>query len=281
MNNEILKQLKVKATQIRKGIITGVYCAGCGHPGGSLSIADILAVLYFHEMRIDPQNPKDESRDRLVLSKGHAAPAYYAALAERGYFAVSELKGLRQIDSILQGHPDMMKISGVDMSTGSLGQGLSAANGMALVAMRDKKDYRVFCILGDGETQEGQVWEAIMTSAHYKLDNLIAFVDQNGLQIDGPVSQVMNNAPYEPKFQAFDWNTITIDGNDIAQIIDAIRSAKQVKGKPTAIICKTVKGKGVSYMENQVGWHGAAPNKEQMETALAELDSVIKEQEVQ
>ncbi|MCR1899397.1 transketolase [Irregularibacter muris] len=281
MNESILKELKIKAARIRRGAIMGVSSAGSGHPGGSLSIADILAVLYFHEMKTDIHNPKDESRDRLVLSKGHAAPAYYAALAERGYFNVAELEKLRQIDSMLQGHPDMVKIRGVDMSTGSLGQGLSAANGMALVLKRKKKDSHVFCILGDGEMQEGQIWEAIMTSAHYKLDNLTVFVDKNSLQIDGVVSEIMNNTPYEAKFEAFGWNTITIDGNDITQIIDGINLAKKVKGKPTVIICETIKGKGVSYMENQVGWHGAAPNKEQAKVALSEIDAIIKALEVE
>ena len=271
-----IKLLKEHAAQIRLGTITGVCHAGCGHPGGSLSIADILAVLYFDEMNIDPKKPEWADRDRFVLSKGHAAPSYYAALAYRGYFPVSELKNLRQIDSPLQGHPDMRKVTGVDMSTGSLGQGLSVANGMAIVSKRKNKAYRVYVIVGDGEMQEGQIWEAIMASAHYKLDNLTLFVDVNGLQIDGRVQDVMNNAPYESKFKAFGWHTICIDGHDIDAIRGAIAEAKSVKDQPTAIICSTVKGKGVCFMEDQVAWHGAAPKGEQADQALEELAQTLE-----
>jgi len=275
MNANTITALKRRAAEIRIGALNGIIHAASGHPGGSLSIADILAVLYFDEMRIDPTHPDWPERDRLVLSKGHAAPAYYAALALRGYFPVSELDNLRQIDSPLQGHPDMRKVRGVDMSTGSLGQGLSAANGMAIVGKRKDKCYRVFCILGDGEMQEGQIWEAIMAAAHYKLDNLTVFVDANGLQIDGRVRDVMNNTPYQSKFEAFGWHSVCINGHDIAAIRTAIQEAKSVKGKPTAIICDTVKGKGISFMENQAGWHGMAPNKEQAKQALTELTDIL------
>ncbi len=274
--------LKIKAYEIRQQVIVGVSNAGSGHPGGSLSIPEILSVLYFDKMNIDPKHPEKADRDRFVLSKGHAAPGYYGALALRGFFDVSEIKNLRQIDSMLQGHPDMRKTPGVDMSSGSLGQGLSAANGMALYAKFKKLDYYVYVILGDGECQEGQVWEAAMTSAHYKLDNIIAFVDLNGLQIDGSVKDIMNNASLQEKFKAFNWNTIAIDGNDIEQISKAIDQAKQVKSKPTAIFCTTVKGKGVSFMENQCGWHGAAPNKEQTEIAMNDIaKSIANLKEVQ
>lgn len=272
-----IRFLKERATEIRIGAITGISRAGCGHPGGSLSIADILAVLYFDEMNVNPEKPDWTDRDRFVLSKGHAAPSYYAALAIRGYFPVEELESLRRIDSPLQGHPDMRKVRGVDMSTGSLGQGLSAANGMAIAGKRLKRNYRVYVIIGDGEMQEGQVWEAIMASAHYQLDNLTLFVDANGLQIDGPVREIMNNTPYTSKFAAFGWHTISIDGNDIEVIRSAINEAKTIKGKPSVIICSTVKGKGVSFMENEVGWHGKAPDSEQKEVALAELTQTLNE----
>lgn len=272
--------LSQKAALIRKETVKAVCHAASGHPGGSLSIADLLAVLYFDKMNIDPENPQNPDRDRLVLSKGHAAPSYYSALALRGYFSTEELKNLRQIGSFLQGHPDMNKVPGVDMSSGSLGQGLSAANGMALGAKASGRSYQVYCILGDGETQEGQVWEAVMTAAHYKLDNLTVFLDQNGLQIDGPVANVKNNAPYEEKFSAFGWNVLTIDGHDIEQIGDAIDKAKSAKGRPTIIICHTIKGKGVSYMENQCGWHGAAPDEEQAAIACRELDEAFALTEV-
>ena len=242
-----------------------------GHPGGSLSAADILTTLYFGEMNIDPKNPKDENRDRFVLSKGHAAPVLYSVLARRGYFPVEELNTLRKINSRLQGHPSMKCLPGVDMSTGSLGQGISVSVGMALAGKIDNKDYRVYTLLGDGELEEGQVWEAAMSAAHYKLDNLTAFVDFNGLQIDGDITKVMNPSPIDKKFEAFGWNVLVIDGHVIKAIQDAIEEAKKVKCKPTVIICNTVKGKGVSFMENQAGWHGTAPNKEQREQALVEI----------
>lgn len=266
-----IKQLKNIANDIRVDIVEMISEAKSGHPGGSLSIADILTVLYFEEMNIKANNPKWEDRDRFVLSKGHAAPALYAALAQKGYFSRDELKSLRKFKSNLQGHPDMKKVLGVDMSTGSLGQGLSAANGMALAGKFDNKNYRVYTILGDGELQEGQIWEAAMSSAHYKLDNLVAFVDFNGLQIDGSNEEVMNVSPIDKKFEAFGWNVIVIDGHDLEQIKNALASAKEVKGMPTAIIAKTIKGKGVSFMENQSAWHGAAPNIEQRVQAINEL----------
>ena len=265
------------AYKIRKNAVTAVYSAASGHPGGSLSIADIMSVLYFDEMNIDPQNPKNPDRDRFVLSKGHCTPALYGTLAERGFFPVEDLKTFRQIDSILQGHPDMKHIPGVDMSTGSLGLGISAACGMALAGKIDKKDYRVYSVLGDGEIEEGQVWEAAMYAAHYKLDNLCAFIDSNGLQIDGPTKDVMNSDPIDEKFKAFGWNVIVIDAHDIQAIKDALAAAKTVKGQPTAIVAKSVKGKGVSFMENNVSWHGSAPNQEQYEQAICELDAKLAE----
>ncbi|MBR2885430.1 MAG: transketolase [Clostridia bacterium] len=268
---------QIHAYQARKHALTGIYNAASGHPGGSLSIADILSVLYFEKMNIDPENPKMADRDRFVLSKGHCAPVLYGILAERGYFPTEHCATFRQASSNLQGHPDMKGVPGVDMSTGSLGQGISAANGMALSAKLDNKDYRVYTILGDGEIEEGQVWEAAMFAAHYKLDNLTAFLDFNGLQIDGDIREVMNSTPIDKKFEAFNWNVITIDGHDYDQIRNAIDEAQKVKGKPTIIIAKCVKGKGVSFMENQAGWHGAAPNKEQFEQAIAELDAKIAE----
>lgn len=264
-----------KAASIRIAAVEAISAAGSGHPGGSLSVADLLAYLYFHEMRINPSQPDWPDRDRLILSKGHAAPAYYAALAARGYFEISEMKQLRQVSSFLQGHPDMNKVPGVDMSTGSLGQGLSAANGMALAGKATGRDYRVFCIIGDGETQEGQIWEAVMTAAHYRLNNLIVFLDQNGLQIDGPVETVMNNTPYQEKFKAFGWNVISIGGHDFNQIEHGVQQAKQCAGKPTMLICNTVKGKGVSFMENVCGWHGTAPDPGQKDRAVAELTSAL------
>lgn len=275
MDKTKLEMLKEKALNIRLGALEGVYSAASGHPGGSLAIADILAYLYFAEMRVNPENPKDPDRDRLVLSKGHTAPALYAALAEKGYFDKSLLSTLRKFGSILQGHPDMKHIPGIDMSTGSLGQGFSAANGIALAGKIDKKDYRVYAILGDGESEEGQIWEAAMFGAHYKLDNLCMILDSNGLQIDGKVTEVMNPTPFDEKFKAFGWNVYKINGHDFAEIEDAIQKAKTVKGKPTAIIADCVKGKGVSFMENQVGWHGSAPNKEQYEQAVAELKASL------
>lgn len=270
-----LAELKKHATEIRMGIIEGVHAAGAGHPGGSLSIADIMSYLYFYEMNIDPKKPRMEDRDRLVLSKGHAAPALYATLASKGYFPSEELKTLRQANSHLQGHPDMKKTPGVDMTSGSLGQGISAACGMALCAKLDKKDYRVYAIVGDGESEEGQVWEAIMFAAHNKLDNLCIVIDYNGLQIDGPIDTIVSPAPYEEKITAFGCHAITMDAHDFADIEAAFTEAKSVKGKPTVIVAKSVKGKGVSFMENQVKWHGSAPNDEQYAQAMAELKAQL------
>ncbi len=268
-------ELQKIACRIRMGIIEGTFCAKSGHPGGSLSIADDLAYLYWKELRIDPKNPACPDRDRMVLSKGHCAPGLYAALALRGYFPLEELKSLRHIGALLQGHPDMKHIPGVDMSSGSLGQGVSAACGMALAGKIDGKDYRVYTILGDGEIEEGQVWEAAMFAAHYKLDNLCAIVDNNGLQIDGPVDQVMSPYPITDKFAAFGWNVLTVDAHDFDQLEAAFNAARTVKGKPTVIVQKSIKGKGVSFMENQVSWHGAAPNAEQYETAMTELKAAL------
>ena len=273
------KELDILAYKIRREALTGVYNAKSGHPGGSLSIAEIMSVLYFDEMRVDPKDPKNPDRDRFVLSKGHCAPALYGALAYKGFFPVEDIATLRKIDSYLQGHPDMKKVPGVDMSTGSLGQGVCAANGMALTAKLDKKDYRVYTVLGDGELEEGQVWEAAMFAAHYELDNLVAFVDLNLLQIDGDVRKVMNPTPVDKKFDAFGWNVIVINGHEVDEIRDALAKAKATKGKPTVIICNTVKGKGVSFMENEAGWHGNAPNEEQYNIAIAEIDAKIKELE--
>ncbi len=263
--------VEAKAKQIRRHIFTMLTAAASGHPGGSLSVADIMAYLFFEEMRLDPQNPKDPQRDRLVLAKGHAAPALYAALAMKGYFPEEELLSLRKLGSRLQGHPDMKKLPGIDISTGSLGQGLSAACGMALAGKIDKADYRVFAILGDGENEEGQVWEAAMFGAHYQLDNLTAFVDHNGLQIDGKITDVMSPEPLDEKWKSFGWNVQVIDGHDIRAIAKAVALAKTVKGKPSMIIANTVKGRGCSFMENQAGWHGKAPKEEETAKALAEL----------
>ncbi|MCD8048152.1 MAG: transketolase [Clostridia bacterium] len=268
-------EIALHAYQARKTALTGIYNAQSGHPGGSLSICDILSVLYFEVMNVDPANPKMEDRDRFVLSKGHCAPALYAMLAEKGYFPRSDVYTLRQTNSYIQGHPDMKGIPGIDMSTGSLGQGISAANGMALAGKLKDKDYRVYTILGDGELEEGQVWEAAMFAAHYKLDNLTAFVDNNGLQIDGKITDVMNSEPIDEKFRAFGWNVIVIDAHDYDEILDAVNEAKETKGRPTMIVAKSVKGKGVSFMENNPAWHGAAPKKEEFEKAIAELDAVI------
>ena len=272
------KELKLKrlANNVRFGIIESLYNAACGHPGGSLSIADIITYLYFEEMNIDPNNPKADGRDRFVLSKGHTAPALYAVLAERGYFDKEELVTLRKTDSRLQGHPDMKGIPGVDMSSGSLGLGISAACGMALSAKAYGNDYRVYTIVGDGESEEGQVWEAAMFAAHYKLDNLVAVIDWNGLQIDGPVTEVMNPTPHDEKFRAFGWHVITIDGHNFTEIEAAFEEAKTVKGKPTVIISKSVKGKGVSYMENKCEWHGQAPKEEQYKIAISELEKIAE-----
>jgi len=280
MDTKDINKLNLMAYKIRRNVIEAVYNAASGHPGGSLSIAEILSVLYFKEMNVNPENPSDPDRDRLVLSKGHCTPALYGALAEKGYFPVEDIKTFRKIDSYLQGHPDMKGIPGVDMSSGSLGQGISAANGMALAAKIDKKDYRVYSILGDGEIEEGQVWEAAMYASHYKLDNHTVFVDFNGLQIDGSIYEVMSSDPIDKKFEAFGFNVISIDAHDVEAISNAIENAKKCKGKPTAIICKSVKGKGVSYMENQASWHGSAPKKEQYEIAVSELDKKIAELEV-
>lgn len=267
-----IQNLKKIAKKVRVNVIKQVSEAKSGHPGGSLSIADILTVLYFEKMNVKVEEPKWEDRDRLVLSKGHVAPALYAVLAEKGFFPEENLTKLRQLGSILQGHPDMKVTPGIDMSTGSLGQGLSAANGMALSAKLDKKDYKIYVILGDGEVQEGQVWEAAMSSAHYKLDNIIAFLDLNGLQIDGSNDEVMGIKPIDEKFKAFGWNVLRIDGHDIEYIGKAIDEAKIVNGKPTIIIAKTIKGKGVSFMENQAGWHGSAPNEEQTKIAIDDIE---------
>ena len=275
MEQTTINELKSIAAEVRLGILEGTHAAASGHPGGSLSVADIITYLYFKEMNVDPKNPKWEDRDRLVLSKGHTAPALYAALAQKGFFDKAEIKTLRQADSFLQGHPDMKNIPGVDMSTGSLGLGFSAACGMALSAKIDNKAHRVYAIVGDGESQEGQIWEAAMFAAHYKLDNLCLVIDWNGLQIDGPVAEVMNPTPYDTKLAAFGFNVICIDGHDFEQIGAAFEQAKDTKGRPTAIIAKTVKGKGVSFMENQVGWHGSAPNDEQYEKAVAEIRATV------
>ena len=274
MDKERLSELKHIANDIRFGIIDAVYSAGCGHPGGSLSIADILTYLYFAEMRVDPQNPKNPDRDRFVLSKGHTAPGLYSTLAHRGFFPVEELKTLRKLGSRLQGHPDMKGVPGVDMSTGSLGLGISAACGMALAGKVDGKDYRVYTVLGDGESEEGQVWEAALFAAHYKLDNLVAIVDLNGLQIDGTITEVMNPTPHDEKFSAFGWNVITIDAHNFDEIESAFKQARETKGKPTAIIAKSVKGKGVSYMENACEWHGQAPKEDLYKVAMADLAAI-------
>ena len=271
MNAQERKDLLVTAAKVRLGIIEGVYNAKSGHPGGSLSSAEIFTYLYFKEMRIDPKDPKNPDRDRFVLSKGHCAPGLYATLANRGYFDVSELQKLRHIGAMLQGHPDMKGTPGVDMSSGSLGQGISAAVGMALAAKLDNRDYRVYTLLGDGESEAGQVWGACMFAGHHQLDNLCVILDYNGLQIDGRVDDVAGPAPFEPKFEAFGFETITVDGNDFDELEKAFAAAKACKGKPFAIIAKTVKGKGVSYMEDQVGWHGKAPNTQEYEIAMKEL----------
>ncbi len=271
------KELMITACKVRMGIIEGVHAAKSGHPGGSLSIADVLTYLYFNKMNIDPKNPDKADRDRLVLSKGHAAPALYSVLAHRGYFDIEVLKTLRQIGSILQGHPDKKNIPGVDMSSGSLGQGISAATGMALSAKHFGDKFRVYTIVGDGESEEGQVWEAAMFASAKKLNNLTAFIDVNGLQIDGTVEEVNNPLPLDQKFIAFGWNVIVIDGHDFEQIENAVLAAEKVTDKPTAIIIKTVKGKDVSFMENNVSWHGSAPNDEQYEVAMKELNALLAE----
>ena len=275
MDQSMKRELALKAAQVRLNILEAVHAAKSGHPGGSLSIAEVITYLYNKEMKTDPKNPKWADRDRLVLSKGHTAPPLYAILAEQGFFPREELSKLRQIDSFLQGHPDMKHTPGVDMTTGSLGLGISAACGMALAAKIDNKDYRTYAILGDGETEEGQVWEAEMFAAHYKLDNLCVIVDWNGLQIDGPIAEVMNPAPHDKKFEAFGFHVISIDAHDFDQIEAALAEARTVKGKPTAIIMTSVKGKGVSFMENQCSWHGSAPNDEQYAQAVAEIKATM------
>ena len=266
-----VKELENMAKEVRRGILEEVYNAQSGHPGGSLSVADILTVLYFNELHIDEKNPKWEDRDRMVLSKGHCSPALYSCLANRGFFSVEDLKTFRKLDSYLQGHPDMNKIPGVDMTTGSLGQGLSSAVGMAIAGKMDNKDYRVYCVLGDGEIEEGQIWESAMSAKKYALDNLCVIVDNNHLQIDGTIEEVMSPYPIDEKFRSFGFEIIKIDGHNMQEILDAFKKKKNVKGKPVCIIAKTIKGKGVSFMENQVGWHGKAPNEEQYKMAMEEL----------
>lgn len=278
MDEKIKKDLQKIACKVRMGVIEGTYNAKSGHPGGSLSISDTLTYLYFNKMNVDASNPEDPDRDRFVLSKGHTAPALYAVLAQKGYFAEEELKSLRHIGALLQGHP-CIQIPGVDMSSGSLGQGISAACGMALAGKLDGKSYKVYTILGDGEIEEGQVWEAAMFAAHKKLTNLVAIVDNNGLQIDGPISEVCSPEPITDKLAAFGWHVITMDAHDFDSIDRAFEAAEKVTDKPVAIIQKSVKGKGVSFMENQVGWHGTAPNKEQYDLAMAELSAQLKELE--
>ncbi|MGN0182559.1 MAG: transketolase [Candidatus Ornithomonoglobus sp.] len=272
-------ELAIIANKVRKHALEGVYTAQAGHPGGSLSIADVLTYLYFEVMNVSADDPKNPDRDRFVLSKGHTAPALYGTLAEKGFFPVEDCKTFRSISSYLQGHPDMNKVPGVDMSTGSLGQGVCVAGGMALAAKLDNKAYRVYSILGDGELEEGQVWEQAMFAPHYKLDNFTIFVDNNGLQIDGDITKVMNPTPIDKKFEAFGWNVVLADAHDFNSLEAAVEAAKACKGKPTAVIMKSVKGKNVSFMENQAAWHGAAPNEEQYNQAIAELDAKIAELE--
>lgn len=271
MEQSKLNELKRHAAAVRLGVLDGTHAAASGHPGGSLSIADVVTYLYFEEMNVDPNDPKNPNRDRLVLSKGHTAPALYAVLAEKGYFPKEDLLTLRQADSYLQGHPDMKHTPGVDMTTGSLGLGVSAACGMALAAKIDKKDYRTYAIIGDGESEEGQVWEAAMFAAHYKLDNLCFILDLNGLQIDGKITDVMNPTPHDKKFEAFGFNVLNADAHDFESLESAFHAARECHGRPTAIIVHSVKGKGVSFMENQVGWHGKAPNDTEYAEARAEI----------
>ncbi len=276
MDAKRVTELSIIANKVRKHALTGVYNAASGHPGGSLSIADVLTYLYFEVMNIDPQNPKMEGRDRFVLSKGHTAPALYGTLAERGFFDPAEMKNLRKFGSFLQGHPVLDKVPGVEMSTGSLGQGVCVAGGMALAAKLDNKDYRVYSILGDGELEEGQVWEQAMFAPHYKLDNFTIFIDNNGLQIDGDITKVMNPTPIDKKFEAFGWHVIKCGAHDFNELEAAVNEAKATKGKPTAVIMKSVKGKNVSFMENNPAWHGAAPKEDDYNKAIAELDEQIK-----
>jgi len=280
MNQAELKETALFAAKMRKNIIEAVYAAQSGHPGGSLSSADLLALLYLKIMKIDPQNPADPARDRFVLSKGHCTPALYAALAQRGFFPEADLKGFRSIDSYLQGHPNMNQVPGVDMSTGSLGQGISAAVGMALAGKIDQAGYSVYTLLGDGELQEGQVWEAFMAAAHYKLDNLCAFIDHNGLQIDGAIAKVMSPESVTAKLQAFNWNVLECDGHDLGQLEAAITAARAHRGSPSVVVMSTHKGQGVSFMEDQAGWHGSAPKTEQYEQAMVELNAAIAALEV-
>ena len=276
MNNQELLELKKTACKVRQWTIEGVFNAKSGHPGGSLSAADLFTYLYFKEMNVDPKNPKDPMRDRFVLSKGHCCPGLYAALALKGFFPTEEIKSLRHIGAMLQGHPDMKHTPGIDMSSGSLGQGISAACGMALAGKLDNAPYRVYTMLGDGECEEGQVWEACMFASHHNLDNLCVIVDFNSLQIDGNVNDVAGLEPLDKKFEAFGFEVIKINGNDFEEIETALNKAKTIKGKPTAIIATTIKGKGVSYMENQVGWHGKAPNADEYKVAMDELDAQLK-----
>ena len=279
MTSQEKNQLQILACKVRMGIIESTHAAKCGHPGGSMSAAELFTYLYFKELNVDPKNPKLEERDRFVLSKGHCAPGLYAALAHKGFFPVEDLVQLRKVGSYLQGHPNMNTVPGVYMSTGSLGQGISTACGMALAARYQNKDYRVYTLLGDGEIQEGQVWEACMFAAHYKLDNLVVIVDNNGLQIDGSVAEVMSPYPIVDKLEAFGFHVMAIDGHDFDQIDAAMNEAKTVKGKPSAIVMKTVKGKNISYMENKAAWHGKAPNAEEYAQAMAELDAILAEVE--
>ena len=276
MDKKRVTELSIIANNVRKHALTAVYSAASGHPGGSLSVADVLTLLYFEVMNVDPKNPKMEDRDRFVLSKGHTAPALYGVLAEKGFIPKEDIKTFRNVNSYLQGHPDMNKVPGVDMSTGSLGQGVSAAGGMALAAKLDNKDYRVYSVLGDGELEEGQVWEQAMFAAHYKLDNFTIFVDNNGLQIDGDISKVMNPNPIDKKFEAFGWHVIKVSAHNFEELMAAVDEAKATKGQPTAIIMKSVKGKNVSFMENNAGCHCSAPNEKQYNQAIAELDEIIK-----
>lgn len=275
MNNDKILELKKIATEIRLGAVEAVYSGKSGHPGGALSAADIIACLYFSELNVDPKKPDDADRDRFILSKGHSCPALYAAMALKGYFDRSELKNFRHLGALTQGHPDMKTMKGIDFSAGSLGQGFSVGCGIALAGKINNKDYRTYVMIGDGESQEGQIWEATMFAPHYKLDNLCLIVDNNGLQIDGKVKDVMNVMPYASKYKAFGWNVISIDGHDIEQILNAFEDARACKGKPTVIIAKTVKGKGVSFMEDQASWHGKAPNEEQYNIAKAELEAYL------
>lgn len=281
MDEQRVRELKIIGQRIREDVLEGTYHAQCGHPGGSMSIADVLALLYFEVMNIDPQNPQMPDRDRFILSKGHCAPGYYGALAERGFFPKEEIRKLRQLDGILQGHPDAKSTPGVDACSGSLGQGLSVGAGMAIAAMKAGQSYRVFVMLGDGEIEEGQVWEAAMCAAHYKLDHLTAFVDFNGMQIDGYIADIMSPLPIDQKFEAFGWNVIAVDGHDYHQIMAAIECARACPGRPTMILLKTIKGKGVSFMEGNLAWHGMAPNIDQYRQGMQELEESISALEAQ